>query len=159
MNFLPKSTNLKGFTLIELLVSITIISVLAVIAFAAFSGLTSRGNDSRRQADIKAVADALEVKKGNSATYVAITANDLSGGVFPSDPEGARTEKYCWQDGISVISNPTIAQWVQVPAAACPTGWTPVNGVVPPIAGTETYFKICALDGAKATVYCYGSRQ
>ena len=66
--FLPKSIkNTSGFTLVELLVVVAIIAVLAVIGFAVFSGLTSRGNDARRRADLKSIADAMEAAKENNA--------------------------------------------------------------------------------------------
>ena len=52
-----------GFTLIELLVVVAIIAVLAIMGFAAFGGLTGKGNDARRLADIKAIASALEVAR------------------------------------------------------------------------------------------------
>ena len=50
----------KGFTLIELMVVIAIISVLAVMGFATFRGLTPRGNDAKRRADIDAINKAFE---------------------------------------------------------------------------------------------------
>ncbi len=151
----------KGFTLIELLVVITILAILAVIGFAAFSGLTGRGNDSRREADIKSIADALEVKKGTSSTYQAITAADFATGTFPQEPDKstARIPKYCYTDGTAAIANP--AAWSQT---ACPTTWINSNanlagatGITP--SATAAYFKVCTVDEAKTTVICYGNRQ
>ncbi|MBI2040268.1 prepilin-type N-terminal cleavage/methylation domain-containing protein, partial [Candidatus Microgenomates bacterium] len=74
--FLPIKSS--GFTLIELLVVVAILAVLAVMGFAAFGGLTGRGNDDRRSVDMKAFADAMEVKRANNAVYVAISATDFA---------------------------------------------------------------------------------
>lgn len=155
---LPVSSN-KGFTLIELLVAITIISVLAVMGFAAFGGLSGRGNDSRRSADMKAVADALEVKRTN-ALYQSIALTDFATGKAPTEPTG-RTEKYCYVDGAAAIANPIV--WT---GSACPAsgGWANIDGVVPTVAGcpaacTATFFKVCTVNEAKTAVICYGSRQ
>lgn len=157
--FLPKSVNNPhGFTLIELLIVITILSVLAVIGFAVFNGLAGRGNDSKRQADVKAIADALEVKKSNNATYQTVTGSDFTGGVVPKEP-ATRTEKYCYSEGTSVIANP--ADWT---GSACPNAsWTSLDyssgtGTVT-VAATTTFFKVCTVDQAKTTVICFGSRQ
>ncbi len=59
-----KPNQTKGFTLIELLVVIAIIAVLAIMGFASFRGFTTRGNDARREADLKSIGDALEANKG-----------------------------------------------------------------------------------------------
>lgn len=160
--FLPKTfNNPSGFTLIELLVVISILAILSVIGFAAFGGLTGRGNDARRQGDMKAFADAMEVKRGTSASYDEIIATDFATGKFPSEPSG-RTEKYCYKDGAAVIANPAVADWVVTGAAvACPTGWTDVSGVAtfPTVPTTATFFKFCTVNQAKDAVICQGSKQ
>lgn len=153
---LPTSTTLslnKGFTLIELLVVIAIISVLAVIGFAAFGGLTTKGNDSRRQADIKSIADALEVKKANNS-YQTIAATDFATGKFPKEPT-TRSEKYCYSDGTAVITNPAV--WAATDA--CPANWQNIDGAAPTVTSGATFFKVCTVNEAKTDVICYGSRQ
>ncbi len=159
----------KGFTLIELLVVIAIIAVLAIMGFAAFSGLTGRGNDDRRLADMKAYADAMEVRRGTSSNYTSISATDFSSGEFPRDPStGSRTPVYCYADSTSApIANPTTAQWGAGTPTACPTGFASTNGVAPTVTTGALYFKFCALNQAGSTnttatganIICQGSRQ
>ncbi len=152
--FLPKTVNNpRGFTLIELLVVIAIIAVLAVMGFAAFGGLTARGNDDRRRADIKAFGDAMEVKRASGTVYVTVAGTDFATGNFPTEPS-TRTEKYCYIDGTTAIANPAV--WT---GTACPTGWANVSGVAPTVAATATFFKFCSENEAKANVICQGSRQ
>lgn len=164
--FLPKSANNpQGFTLIELLVVISIIAVLSVIGFAVYNGVSKQGNDSRRQADIKAIADALEVKRANTAgatAYQTISASDFAGGVIPSEPT-TRTEKYCYTDGTATIANPTVGQFT---GSTCPnagsgngTGWMSVSGAAPTVSATATFFRVCTLNEAKTAVSCVGSKQ
>lgn len=168
MNFLVRSILLRpaGFTLIELLVVIAIIAVLAVMGFAAFSGLTGRGSDDRRHADIKALADAMEVKK--TTTYTTIFGTDFAAGVFPKDPNTGRTPVYCYADSTTgPIANPTTASWGGATPTACPTGFSAINGIAPTVTIGATYFKFCALNEAGSTnttaansaVICRGSRQ
>jgi prepilin-type N-terminal cleavage/methylation domain-containing protein len=151
----------QGFTLIELLVVIAIIAILAVISFAAFSGLTGRGNDSRRQADIKALADAIEVKRGVGSVYVAPAVTDFSGGTVPQEPT-TRVAKYCYTDGTAAIANPAAWNATACPAAGSGNGtaWMTVGGVtLPTVSATATYFKACTVNQAASAVTCYGSRQ
>ena len=157
----------KGFTLIELLVVIAIIAVLAVMGFAAFSGLTGRGNDDRRRADLKAIADALEVRKGTNTSYQTIFGTDFAAGVPPQEPSrtAANTPKYCYTDGTASIANPTT--WAN--NANCPssaggsgTGWMVINNAtVPTVSAGATFFKVCGLDETNVIggLICFGSRQ
>lgn len=146
--------NSRGFTLIELLVVIAIIAVLALMGFAAFGGLTGRGNDDRRAADMKAFADAMEVKRANGSVYVTVAGTDFATGNFPSEPVTSRTEKYCYLDGTAAIANP--AAWT---GTACPVGWANVSGVAPTVTLTATFFKFCTVNEARTAVICQGSRQ
>lgn len=158
---LPKTNNSQGFTLIELLVVIAIIAVLSIVAFSIFTGLTGRANDSRRNADIKAYADAMEVKRSNvvppSSVYVPVVPTDFSGGTFPTEPT-SRAEKYCYQDGIAAIGNTSVASWASL-TSGCPSGWANVSGTAPTVAATATYFKFCTINEAKTAVICQGSKQ
>lgn len=146
-----------GFTLIELLVVIAIITVLAVMGFAAFGGLTGRGNDSRRNADMKAFADAMEVKRANvnSSVYITVVATDFAGGAFPAEPT-TRLEKYCYKDSTTAaVSNMAITA-----GSACETGWASVSGVAPTVTANAKYFKFCTMkDDTTVAPICVGSRQ
>jgi len=154
-----------GFTLIELLVVIAIIAVLAVMGFAAFGGLTGKGNDARRAADMKAFADAMEAVRARTAgatSYTAPALTDFSTGTFPVEPTN-RAIKYCYQDSLSAaISNPTPTQFGTLNAAGCPTApgtWTGANGAAPSVSSGALYFKFCTINEAISTVICVGSRQ
>lgn len=153
---LPKNiNNPQGFTLIELLVVITIIAVLAAIGFAAFRGLTGRGNNARIQADLKAIADAYEVRRSapGIANYggLALAVDDFSGGVIPFNPITGRV--YCIRTGIAAIANAAPADV----GASCVIPWVVVSTTALP-AG-ETFFKVCAQDSAGLAVSCVGSKQ
>lgn len=159
--FLPKTIyHSSGFTLIELLVVISILAVLAVIGFAAYGGLTSRGNDARRAADIKAFAEAMEVKRGTGSFYVTVIATDFATGKFPTEPT-TRSEKYCYKDGTTAIGNTTVGDWAAL-SSGCPSGWANVDGVAPTVSDTATFFKFCTINqanqGTGGAVICQGSR-
>jgi len=57
----------QGFTLIELLIVITIISILAGIALVSYGGAQARSRDSKRKQDLKAIKNALELAKQDTA--------------------------------------------------------------------------------------------
>ena len=151
----------KGFTLIELLVVIAIIAVLAVMGFAAFSGLTSRGNDGRRQADVKAIADAYEVKKtATVANYgtLALTVNDFSGGAIPVDPISTKGSYCIASSTTAAINNATISATDGIDATGCHGAtWTAVSTTGLP--ANTTYFKICAANQTNTATFCAGSKQ
>jgi len=163
-----------GFTLIELLVVVAIIAVLAIMGFAAFGGLTGKGNDGRRVADIKAIADSLEVaraKISGASVYSPIDTTFFAGGIMPNEPT-TRTIKYCYKDGTSSIANTTTTDFgIGTTEVACPTGWTSLNaaasitptgcsgGVGSTTGCTATYFKVCTFNELKNFAICQGSRQ
>ena len=155
--YLPKLNNLKGFTLIELLVVIAIIAVLAVIGFAAFRGLTGRGNNARIQADLKAIADAYEVRRSapGIANYggLALAVDDFSGGILPSNPITGRV--YCIRTGTVAIPNPAPAD-VDT-ACSSVNSWFVVSTAALP--ASVTFFKVCATDTLSTAVSCVGSKQ
>ncbi|MBI3486385.1 prepilin-type N-terminal cleavage/methylation domain-containing protein [Candidatus Daviesbacteria bacterium] len=76
----------RGFTLVELMVVIAIIAILAAIAITVFSGQQKNARDSQRRANIDAIANALESKKGSNATYQIISSSDFTSQTFPTDP-------------------------------------------------------------------------
>lgn len=153
---LPRpSNNPKGFTLIELLVVIAILAILAVIGFASFQGVSNRGNDSKRQGDLKAIADALEVAKGNNATYQTVPGTNFTGGLVPDEPT-TRAQSYCYSENTVFIANP--APWTG--ATVCPATWVDIGGSgTITVAATTTFWKVCTMNQALATVICQGSRQ
>ena len=65
----PNTTRRHGFTLIELLIVITIIAVLASLVLAASSSVQKKGARSRAEAEIAAVAAALESYKADNGDY------------------------------------------------------------------------------------------
>lgn len=92
---LLRKRSCKGFTLIELLVVIAILAVLSVIGFAVFRGLTASARDSRRKADIDALAKAYEIRK-DSTGYLALVNDNFSTGKKPEDPDSAKGQYFNW---------------------------------------------------------------
>lgn len=100
-----------GFTLIELLITISIIAILAVIGVSIYSNVSSSVKDARRKADIKAIANALEVNYARtgicnkddgttvpSNAYCPLQNSWFSGGALPKDPNTGIPgySRYCW---------------------------------------------------------------
>ncbi|MGI6278511.1 MAG: type II secretion system protein [Patescibacteria group bacterium] len=89
----------SGFTLLELLIVIAIIGILASLAAVSYSSAQRRARDSQRQADLKAIQNALEQyyadNDGNYPSGGCETigdATDSSGnrylpGGLPTDPK------------------------------------------------------------------------
>jgi prepilin-type N-terminal cleavage/methylation domain-containing protein len=96
----------NGFTLVELLIAIAIVIILSVIGLTVFTGLQTLAHDSKRRADIEAIAAALEnhfnhmpnekcgngkgsIEVGDNAsagTYCPVLGDWFSGGSIPKDP-------------------------------------------------------------------------
>ena len=170
---LPNTTKqTKGFTLIELLVVIAIIAVLAIMGFAAFRGFTTRGNDARRQADLKSIGDALEANK-ISTGYLPLATSQFASGTVPIDPVGGAAGNathggYCISASTSgtLGTAPTLAQLFS--AGACGAAvvgvgakgaaWTSVATGVP--AATTTVWMVCGATGdPAAAAVCRNSAQ
>lgn len=159
---LPKTKyNTSGFTLIELLVVIAIIAVLAVMGFAVFNGLTGRGNDARRSADVKAIADAYETKRTSTmADYggLVLAATDFATGIIPADPIAAKA--YCIRTGTGAIgiANATVSSTDGVDGTGCHgANWTAVSATA--LTAGSTFFKVCAANQANSATICSGSKQ
>jgi len=79
----------KGFSLVELIVVMTIIAVITAIGVVSFTGLNKRSRDSRRVADLKKMAIALEVYRQENGTYPVLentlVPDYLEG--LPTDPK------------------------------------------------------------------------
>lgn len=99
---IPRSLGLsQGFTLMELLVTVAIIAIISVIGVAAYRGFSSKANDPRRQADLKAIATVLESKK--VLFYPTLSDSLFASGKIPTDP--VSTKAYC----ISYTTSSTIS--------------------------------------------------
>lgn len=59
----------RGFTIVELLIVIVVIAILAAITIVAYNGVTSRANDSARQADANALMKKIEMRFAESGEY------------------------------------------------------------------------------------------
>jgi len=80
----------EGFTLIELLIVVAIIGIIAGIAIPNFLGARTKARVTRAFADMRALADALEMYYVDNTTYPAALA-DLSPThmtSLPNDPFG-----------------------------------------------------------------------
>ncbi|EKE06001.1 MAG: hypothetical protein ACD_19C00123G0002 [uncultured bacterium] len=155
----------KGFTLIELLVVITIIGILAVAGFTVFTGVTTRGNDVRRQEDVNSIAKTLEVNKINTG-YEPLAATQFAGGSIPTDPITTRVYCISYAIGTAYTAAPATlpTAWT---AGTCPTNngfsgtgatnWAPVTSSTP--VTTTTAWKVCATLQNNTTVICKNSAQ
>lgn len=92
----------KGFTLIELLVVIAVIGLLASIVLVALGRSRGKARDSRRQADVRQVATAMELYYGdnndkyltNAGTAIPVIPNYLP--KAPVDPLNSGSYVYTW---------------------------------------------------------------
>lgn len=178
---LPKtSKNPAGFTLIELMIVITIMAILAIIAIAIYSGLQARARNAKRQGEVKALADALEVNKvPTSLTYPGqILSVWFPGSVIPNNFTGDVPHYVVLYTGTAqcAISAPSLVQWPAtsaVPSGATTTcGTAPsiidLNTVIGPLPGvpvTIVTFLVCALQESEVignttrTAFCIPSAQ
>lgn len=137
----------RGFTLVELLTVITIIAVLAGIGLVNFQGVQSKGRDSTRKSDLRALSQALEIYYQKNDAYIDGTpaaegdcASDDTGalysGIFsymanqkvPVDPQ--TFNQYCY---VSVNSGQSFRLFAKLencsdkdiinPAACTPSDW------------------------------------
>lgn len=151
---LPKtSKNPQGFTLIELMVAIAIVAILSAIGMVAFSSVQKNGRDTRRRAELVAIANAIEAAKDQAAgTYTFPTATSTLANEFPGNSKAAagtdpKDYPYCVKSPL-VATNP--AAWT----TACSAGWDPVSGGVSAVAS----WTVCtALEGSRTT-FCLSSK-
>lgn len=77
----------KGFTLVELLVVIAIIAILSVTGYVALGGQTGKARDSRRQSDLAAIQNALEIYYINNDSRYPDDLNALLAREMPQVPQ------------------------------------------------------------------------
>lgn len=78
----------RGFTLIELVVVVAIIGILAVIILVSYSGASRKSRDSKRKADLNAIASAMMIYYSEKKTMSSIQVGKIS------DANVLVTEKY-----------------------------------------------------------------
>jgi len=80
----------EGFTLIELLIVVAIIGIIAGIAIPNFLGARSKARVTRAFADMRAIADALEMYYVDNTAYPAALADLTPTHItsLPNDPFG-----------------------------------------------------------------------
>ena len=91
-----KTHHKKGFTLVELMIVVTVIAILATIGVISFTRVQAQSRDTRRKADVRALATALQAYYAEKSTYPALTA-DLEPTYIPrvpTDPQNLAAYEY-----------------------------------------------------------------
>ncbi len=151
-----------GFTLVELLVVVAIIALLTTIAVAIYADTQSKARDTRRKADIDAIAKTLEVHKSDAGGYQPLKGSyfDPGRGMPKKDSQGIL---YCLISNPTTTDLPSESGWS---TSTCPAGgWTPV-AIDMPAVGT-TSWAVCAklengftkADGNTTKAYCRFNNQ
>ena len=122
-----KSIRSRGFTLIELLVVIAIIGLLASIILASLNTARQKGRDSRRVADLKEMANAMEL--ANNGTAPTTLGGCTTAGVAAST---------CTTPDLSKYTDPSTAT-----VCASKSQSTVCNYTVELAAGTTQNYEIC----------------
>jgi len=76
-----KNKKQKGFSLVELLVVIAIIGILSTLAVIYLGGASEKARDSKRIDDITKLANAMELYKQETGTYLSGYNNCLATGL------------------------------------------------------------------------------
>lgn len=142
----------RGFTLVELLVVISIIAILSVIGLTIYSTVQKNVRNTRRKADINAIAAAMEANYGKTTKgqYDALVTTMFSSGIIPTDPTDTSGFQYCFAEGVSE----------QTLTACAATGGNYITGatLTVPTGQANLYWVICAnLEGGGA--YCRHNSQ
>lgn len=75
----------QGFTLIELIVVMAILAILIVLGIGSFSSSQQKGRDSRRKADLRSIATALELFFNDKRQYPNASPTGQISGCYPDD--------------------------------------------------------------------------
>ena len=118
-----------GFTLVELLVVIAIIGILATVAMVSLNSARIKARDTKRVADIRQIALALEFCYNETQKYIPSTSFPAAGApmtcggntyitTMPADPKGgdyeyrvdneANPQKYVLGATLELLTNPAL---------------------------------------------------
>jgi prepilin-type N-terminal cleavage/methylation domain-containing protein len=86
-NIKPRN-NERGFTIVELLIVIVVIAILATITIVAYSGITSRANNTKAQAQAASVQKVAEAFNADNGRYPASLAEFTAGSLSTKLPSG-----------------------------------------------------------------------
>ncbi len=119
----------RGFTLVELLVVIAIIGILATVAMVSLNSARIKARDSKRLADIRQIALALEFCYNETQKYIPSASFPIAGAsmtcggntyitAMPANPSGgdyeyrvdseANPQKYILGVTLETITNPAL---------------------------------------------------
>jgi prepilin-type N-terminal cleavage/methylation domain-containing protein len=125
----------KGFTLVELIVVIAILAILALVGLTVFQGQQVNARDSKRKADIQAIANSMEsAKTPGATTYRALADNMFVSGAVPTDPINTNVTPNNACPGVCKYC-------LKTTAGTCGTGDTPIAPGTPAAVSTWT---VCA---------------
>jgi prepilin-type N-terminal cleavage/methylation domain-containing protein len=148
--------NKKGFTLVELLIVISIIAVLAIISIAVYGSFQSKARDARRDADIEAIAAAMEGNYADtSTTPYSLSGSIFSDGKVPTDPTSGKA--YCWYSagtGTNSIRTTDPAAWAASTCPAIATVYTGTALTATTTSSNQTWWKVCTTKDNGSTVAC-----
>lgn len=162
---------IAGFTLIELLIAVAIIAVLAVLAVTYYGNIQSNARDTKRKAEIHALAGALEINKFNGF-YTPLSKSQLSGRVWPGETVGGSASAldpqgypYCIVLSTSgtALSPTSVSGWERTSSCASSNGGIPIDNTnMTSVAFTDVNaWSVCTrLENAgNPVVYCQGNAQ
>lgn len=88
---------ISGFTLVELLVVMSILGVLVTLIAGGYRTAQLRGSDAQRKADLKEVANSLELFYSDYGEYPAASGTQIAG--CPYDPVSETGSACSWGTG------------------------------------------------------------
>ncbi len=111
-----------GFTMIELLIVVTIIGVLAAIGLVSYRGISATARDSKRQADLNTIRQALVLYRSEQGVYPSGTFTDM-------------------RDELSDPADPDVDPYLSQPLPNPPAGGGAIDGYT--YSSTGTTFCLC----------------